>query len=480
MQQRCCNCNADMQHREREPCVTPQTTASYEGRGERASSVSATGEVKAVPLGDMEKNGQVKVHGGVNDGSAASSPLSPLTLFILYSMTNAFQWIEYSIITNLVMKYYDIDELTVNWTAVVYMVTYIPLIFPASWLLERRGLRFVVILGALGTCAGSWIKVLSVERDRFVVCLVGQTVVACEVSRACSFGVFGNQLGIALGFLVPPQVVTGSPDTTEGLEEIGRGLTILCYGVAIFSSVVLIGILFGFRDKPPRPPSRAQVSREQADPTGYWHSMRNLLRNGNYMLLLITYGINVGTFYAISTLLNQVFLTYFKGQETTAGWLGLSLVISGMVGSVICGFVLDETHRYKETTLVVYVFSLAGMVAYTYVLDTAMLWPVFFVTCLLGFFMTGYLPLGFEFAAEVTFPEPEGTSSGLLNASAQVFGILFTMAAGKMLVVYGDRTTNLALSGALLVGSILTALIRSDLRRRHAQLQSEPSAVVST
>ena len=34
--------------------------------------------------------------------------------------------------------------------------------------------------------------------------------------------------------------------------------------------------------------------------------------------------------------------------------------------------------------------------------------------------MTGYLPLGFEFAAELTFPEPEGTSSGLLNAAAQV------------------------------------------------------------
>ncbi|XP_075536449.1 choline/ethanolamine transporter flvcr2b-like isoform X2 [Dermacentor variabilis] len=476
----------------------------------------------------MEKNGQLKAHGGGNDGSAASSPLSPvaagssgaasstdmgdmmtrvyawrfvqLTLFILYSMTNAFQWIEYSIITNLVKDYYGIDEISVNWTAVVYMVTYVPLIFPASWLLERRGLRFVVILGALGTCAGSWIKVLSVERDRFAVCLVGQTVVAVsqifilsipprlaavwfsaqEVSRACSFGVFGNQLGIALGFLIPPQVVTGSPKTAEGLEEIGHGLSILCYGVAIFSSIVLVGILVGFRDKPPRPPSRAQVSREQADPTGYWHSMQNLLRNFNYMLLLVTYGINVGTFYAISTLLNQVFLSYFENQETTAGWLGLSLVISGMVGSVLCGIVLDKTHRYKETTLLVYVFSLAGMVAYTFVLDTGTLWPVFFVTCLLGFFMTGYLPLGFEFAAEVTFPEPEGTSSGLLNASAQVFGILFTMAAGQMLVVYGDRTTNLALSGALLVGSVLTALIRSDLRRRHAQLQSEPSAIVST
>lgn len=34
--------------------------------------------------------------------------------------------------------------------------------------------------------------------------------------------------------------------------------------------------------------------------------------------------------------------------------------------------------------------------------------------------MTGYLPLGFEFAVELTYPESEGTSSGLLNCSVQV------------------------------------------------------------
>lgn len=34
--------------------------------------------------------------------------------------------------------------------------------------------------------------------------------------------------------------------------------------------------------------------------------------------------------------------------------------------------------------------------------------------------MTGYLPVGFELAAEVTYPASEGTSCGLLNTSAQV------------------------------------------------------------
>lgn len=50
--------------------------------------------------------------------------------------------------------------------------------------------------------------------------------------------------------------------------------------------------------------------------------------------------------------------------------------------------------------------------------------------------MTGYLPVGFEFAAELTYPEAEGTSSGLLNASAQFFGIFCTMADGQLLERY--------------------------------------------
>jgi hypothetical protein len=47
------------------------------------------------------------------------------------------------------------------------------------------------------------------------------------------------------------------------------------------------------------------------------------------------------------------------------------------------------------------------------------------------FFMTGYLPVGFEFAAELTYPEPEGTSSGLLNAAVQVIIILSIIKFGR-------------------------------------------------
>ncbi len=84
--------------------------------------------------------------------------------------------------------------------------------------------------------------------------------------------------------------------------------------------------------------------------------------------------------------------------------------------------------------------------------------------------MTGYLPVGFEFAAEITYPESEGTSSGLLNASAQVFGIILTPVTRLLFKSpVGDMGANLTLAAILLVGVVMTALIKADLRRTAAQ-----------
>lgn len=60
-----------------------------------------------------------------------------LALFVLCSMANAVQWIQYSIISDVIVKFYEVESFTVDLTSIVYMVTYIPLIFPASWVLDK-------------------------------------------------------------------------------------------------------------------------------------------------------------------------------------------------------------------------------------------------------------------------------------------------------------------------------------------------------
>uniref|UniRef100_A0A8C5SYS8 Major facilitator superfamily (MFS) profile domain-containing protein n=1 Tax=Malurus cyaneus samueli TaxID=2593467 RepID=A0A8C5SYS8_9PASS len=183
--------------------------------------------------------------------------------------------------------------------------------------------------------------------------------------------------------------------------------------------------------------------------------------------------LNVGCFYALSTLLNRMVIRHYPGEEVNAGRIGLTIVLSGMAGALISGIWLDRTKTYKQTTLVVYIMSLVGMIVYTFTLSLGHLWVVFVTAGSLGFFMTGYLPLGFEFAAELTYPESEGTSSGLLNVSAQIFGIAFTIGQGQIIEHFGTKAGNLLLCSFLFLGAIMTAFIKADLRRQQASLENE-------
>jgi len=56
---------------------------------------------------------------------------------VVYSASNSMQWIQYSIISNIITKYYDVSDYAVDMTSMIYMITYIPLIFPASYLLNK-------------------------------------------------------------------------------------------------------------------------------------------------------------------------------------------------------------------------------------------------------------------------------------------------------------------------------------------------------
>lgn len=375
-----------------------------------------------------------------------------LAIFCSHSAINSFQWIQYSSITNIITGYYGVGNQEVNLTSLVYMITYIPFIIHASLMLERVGLRRAICLGAAGTAVGSILKYLlamSPTPAAFWGMMIGQTIVALsqlyiisippllaavwfpdhQVSTATGIGVFGNQLGIALGFIVPPMLVSNSQAPKQVL---GAELNSLALGVAGLSSLVFIVAIICLRDKPPKPPGSASLHAEEQmhqqhevttteNNIDTHKSIKELCIDRDFQLLTLSYGINVGCFYAVSTVLNQMVAKNWTNPDDIAGTMGLLIVVSGMAGSVMCGQLLDRTHAFKLIIVLIYLFSLVSMMLFTLVLRLLAGPMVLYLASInLGFFMTGYLPLGFEFAAEITYPHPANTPAGLLNLSAQV------------------------------------------------------------
>ena len=156
-----------------------------------------------------------------------------LLIFSLYSLVNAFQWIQYSIISNVFEGFYGVSSLHIDWLSMVYMLAYVPLIFPATWLLDTRGLRLTAMLGSGLNCLGAWIKCGSVQQHLFWVTMLGQSLCSVaqvfilglpsriasvwfgpkEVSTACATAVLGNQVRTKMinenRILKAPNKVTG-------------------------------------------------------------------------------------------------------------------------------------------------------------------------------------------------------------------------------------------------------------------------------
>nr|AAI60718.1 LOC100158291 protein [Xenopus laevis] len=287
-------------------------------------------------------------------------------LFSSYSLCNAFQWLQYGIISNIFMHYYGIGSLAIDWLSMSYMLAYIPLIFPVAWLLDTRGLRAIALIGSGLNCVGAWIKTGSARPDLFGVTLFGQLVCAVaqvfilgmpshiasvwfsssEVSTACSIGVFGNQLGVAIGFLLPPVLIPNIHD----LDLLSHHIRVMFIGTAAVASVLFILVVFVFQDAPKKPPSLAQAAllSTSASQYSYKQSIIRLLTNRNFILLVVSYGLNTGAFYSLSTLLNRMVTFYYPGQEVNAGRIGLTITVSGMCGALLTGLWLDRTKTYKN------------------------------------------------------------------------------------------------------------------------------------
>ena len=136
---------------------------------------------------------------------------------------------------------------------------------------------------------------------------------------------------------------------------------------------------------------------------------------------------------------------------TDAGTLGALMLIGGILGAVIIPPFSDRQRKRQRYLLLGLALALPGLAGLAFATSYTILLISAFA---LGFFLVSILPVGMQYAAEITIPTPEGTSNSLIQLFGQA-SVVFVYVMAAIQTAGGSFTPSLLLAMALLVLSLL-------------------------
>uniref|UniRef100_A0A8C5W9B8 Solute carrier family 49 member 3 n=1 Tax=Leptobrachium leishanense TaxID=445787 RepID=A0A8C5W9B8_9ANUR len=363
-----------------------------------------------------------------------------LGVVCLLNCSNAMIWISFAPVANIAASYFMTTLDTINWLSLVYLVISIPFGIGASWFLDTLGLKSAVILSSWLNMLGSFLRSASIiyflnaGHSPLIYLFLGQSLCAIaqplvifvpaklaavwfpEHQRATAnmIASMSNPVGILLANIISPAVVT---------EEKYIPLLFGIYGVpAVLACVLATGGIW--QKAPPTPPSVSAVN-PASEP--FSSSLKALMKNKAYIILMLCFGAGLGIFTAFSAFLDQILC--FKGYSNFfAGLCGALFILFGIFGALLCGLYVDRTKQFIEVVKICFCLCSFASIAFAVVSNMRnQAIPLGIICSLYGFFGFAAYPIAMELAVECSYPVGEGTSTGLSFISGQIQGLIYML-----------------------------------------------------
>ena len=371
-----------------------------------------------------------------------------LAVFMLINLTMQMLWITYAPITGPAAKYYGVTDSQIGLLAMTFMIVFIPLSIPVSWVIDRYGFRLAVSIGAV--LMGVFSILRGLAGANYGLVLVGTIGIAIgqpfmmnawtkvpanwfsinERATAVGLVTLANLVGVALGQVLTPILTEQLPIPTVQL---------IYGGVAAIAAVLFIALSREHPLTPPCPPGMEARSL-------MLDGLKQILRSVPFWLFVIVYFVGMGIFNGISTWVENIIRP--RGfTPTDAGTLGALMVFGGILGAVVFPSLSDKQHKRQRYMLFGVLLAIPGLVGVTF---ATAYWLLLVSAFFLGFFLISVAPIGMQYVAEVTYPAPEGTSAGLIQLFGQV-SVVFVYIMEAMRSKDGAFTPSLLLATVLLV-----------------------------
>ncbi len=382
-----------------------------------------------------------------------------LAVFMFLNMTIQVLWISYAPITGPTATFYGVSDLKIGLLAMTFVIAFILLSIPVSWVIDTYGLRLAVSIGAV--LMGIFGLARGLVGNNYPLVLLSTVGIAiaqpfllnawtkvpaiwfAAEERATAVGLVtvANLVGMAVGmFLTPLLTARLSIPTVQ-----------LTYGsLAAFSSVLFVVIS---RERPPTPPGLPgqEVRALMLD------GLKHALTSKPFWLYLLVAFIGMGIINSVTTRIENIIRP--RGFSLVdAQTLGALLLIGGILGAFVIPPFSDKQGKRTRYLLLGFIMAVPGIIGLTFATN---IWLLLGSVFALGFFLVSTFPIGMQYAAEISLPTPEGTSNGLVQLIGQAsFVFIYIMETLKS--PDGTYTSALLLSLGLMAVCVMVILQLRD------------------
>ena len=385
-----------------------------------------------------------------------------LSIYSLISVIIQIQWLTFASVSGAAQEFYQTSALRIDFLSMIYMLVFIVMSIPASYIIDTWGLRKGLVIGALLTGIFGALKAWG-GNNLFIV-TVAQTGLAVaqpfilnavtkvgakwfpveERATAAGLGTLAQYAGIIIALVVTPMLIQA---TGEGGYNFVKMLWI--YGAA--SIVAAILILLFMREEPATPPTSEEFTERSNPLTG----LKDIFRINDMKLLLLLFFIGLGIFNAVSTSIDQI-CRNLTMDET--GMVGGIMLMGGVLGAIILPALSDKKQKRKPFLIVSMFLMLPGLIGLTVFTEFV---PMLISAFIFGFFIMGVGPVGFQYGAEKSYPAPESTSQGIILMTGQISGIIFVFGVNKL----GILVAMIAFIALTLLNVILSTRLKESMNK---------------
>lgn len=387
-----------------------------------------------------------------------------LIIYMYVAALTQLYWLNFAAIETFIEERLSIPASDVMWFTLVFPLVQVLLTLPAGLIIDRKGFKYGVGIGALFTGVFAMLRLVSPYS--FTVLLIsqigisiGQPFVLNGVTKLAVTWFPHKQEGTAVGLgslalFIGMMVALGA--TPALVQSLGYGTMLLIYG-----ALGILGILLFFslvKPNPSIPPREIELHQEI---TG-WQGIKHILKMRDFVILGFIALIGIGVFNGLASWLEKILNELHQISMTDAGTISAVLILSGMLGCIIIPMVSDKIMKRKPFLVAASAIGALGIVA----LIVSKGYSLNILNgVILGFFLISALPIMLTMSTEITGARYAGISVGWLQLLGNAAAVLILPIMEFMRGSTGKWILPLAfIAGLVAINFILSLVIREPAK----------------